>query len=96
MGRIRPLGDRVLVKRDESEETTAGGIVIPGNAQQKEAQGLVRAVGPGKRVKGAREELDVRVGDKVLFGKYTGTDVEIGGEKLLLMREEDILAVIDG
>ena len=92
---IRPLHDRVIVKRIEAERTTASGIVIPDSATEKPDQGEVLAVGPGKRNdKGEQVALDVKVGDRVLFGKYAGQTVKIDGEEILVMREEDIMGVI--
>ena len=95
MMKIRPLHDRVIVKRLEEERKTAGGIVIPDNAAEKPDQGEVIAVGPGKRNDdGKREPLDVKVGDRILFGKYSGTTVKIEGNEFLVMREEDIMGVV--
>lgn len=92
---IRPLHDRVLVRRAEEETTTRGGIVIPGSAAEKPASGVVVAAGKGKlKDCGEYRPLDVQVGDEVLFGKYAGTEVNVDGEKLLMMREEDILGVV--
>lgn len=94
---IRPLHDRVIIKRMEEERTTAGGIVIPDTAAEKPIRGEVIAVGNGKLLEnGEVRPLDVKVGDKVLFGKYAGTEVKVDGEDLLVMREEDIMAVIEG
>jgi chaperonin GroES len=93
---IRPLHDRVVVRRLESETTSAGGIVIPDSAKEKPIQGEVIAVGNGKVLEGGNvQPLDVKVGDKVLFGKYSGTEVKVGDEELLVMREEDIMGVIE-
>ena len=93
---IRPLHDRVLVRRIEDETTTAGGIVIPDSAKEKPAQGEIIAAGNGKILEsGDVRPLDVKVGDKVLFGKYAGTEVKVDGEELLVMREDDIVGVID-
>ena len=93
---IRPLQDRVLVKRLEEEEKTRGGIIIPDTAKEKPIQGKVVAVGPGYVQKnGAVRKLDVKKGDRVLFGKYSGTDINIDGEEHLIMREEDILAIVE-
>jgi len=93
---IRPLHDRVIVRRMEEERTSAGGIVIPDSATEKPIQGEVLAVGNGKiSESGDVRPLDVKVGDKVLFGKYAGTEVKVDGEELLVMREEDIMAVIE-
>jgi chaperonin GroES len=95
--KIRPLHDRVVVRRLESETTTAGGIVIPDSAKEKPIQGEVVACGNGKILEnGEVRALDVKVGDKVLFGKYSGTEVKIGDEELLVMREEDIMGVVEG
>ena len=94
--KIRPLHDRVIVKRMEEERTTAGGIVIPDSATEKPIQGKVTAVGKGKiSENGDVRPLDVKVGDKVLFGKYSGTEVKLDGDEVLVMREEDIMAIID-
>ncbi len=95
MLKIRPLHDRVIVKRLEEERKTAGGIVIPDNVAEKPDQGEVIAVGPGKRNDdGKREALDVKVGDRILFGKYSGSTVKIEGTEYLVMREEDIMGVV--
>ena len=93
--KIRPLNDRILVKRLEGEENTACGIIIPDSAKEKPAEGEVVAVGPGKlNEAGARVAMDVAVGDRVLFSKYGGTEVKLDGEDFLIMREDDILGVI--
>ena len=93
---IRPLHDRVIVKRLESERTTAAGIVIPDSAGEKPDQGEVVAVGPGKRDdSGKIIPMDVKVGDRVLFGKYAGQTVKVDGQELLVMREEDIMGVLE-
>jgi len=95
--KIRPLHDRVIVKRIEEERRSPGGIVIPDTAKEKPIQGEVLAVGKGKLLEnGEVRPLDVKVGDKVLFGKYSGTEVKIGNEELLVMREEDIMGIIEG
>ena len=95
--KIRPLHDRVLIKRMEEERTSPGGIVIPDNAAEKPIKGEVMAVGKGKIMEnGDVRPLDVQVGDKVLFGKYSGTEVKLDGEELLVMREEDVMAVLEG
>jgi chaperonin GroES len=95
MLKIRPLHDRVIVKRLEEERKSAGGIVIPDNVAEKPDQGEVIAVGPGKRNdEGKREPLDVKVGDRILFGKYSGSTVKIEGTEYLVMREEDIMGVV--
>jgi chaperonin GroES len=92
---IRPLDDRVVIEPLEAEERTAGGIVLPDTAKEKPQRGRVKAVGPGKLLdSGERAALSVSVGDEVLFGKYSGTDVEVSGEDLKIMREGDILAKI--
>ena len=94
--KIRPLHDRVVVKREEEERTSAGGIVIPDSATEKPIRGIVKAVGNGKITeRGEQRPLDVKVGDKILFGKYSGTEVKVDGEDLLVMREDDIMAVIE-
>ena len=95
--KIRPLHDRVIVKRLEEERVSAGGIVIPDSAAEKPVQGKVVAVGKGKILEdGSVRALDVKVGDKILFGKYSGTEVKVDGEELVVMREEDVMAVIEG
>ena len=91
---VKPLNDRVLVKRIESEERSAGGIIIPDTAKEKPQEGTVIAVGPGKLDKGERIALNVAIGDRVLFGKYSGTEVNIAGVEHTLLREEDIFAVL--
>jgi len=94
---IRPLHDRVLVRRSDEELKSAGGIVIPGSAAEKPAQGEVLAVGKGKILdSGDVRAMDVKVGDTVLFGKYSGNEVKVDGEELLVMKEEDIMGVIEG
>lgn len=93
---MRPLHDRVIVKRKEEEQTSPGGIVIPDTAKEKPIRGEVIAVGKGKILdSGDQRPLDVNVGDEVLFGKYAGTEVKVGDEDLLVMREDDIMAVIE-
>lgn len=93
---VKPLQDRVLVKRIEKEETTAGGIIIPDTAKEKPQEGQVEATGPGRVTEDGKVlPLDVKPGDLVLFQKYAGTEVKFGGEEYLLMREDDILGVID-
>lgn len=95
--KIRPLHDRVIVRRKEEERMSAGGIVIPDSATEKPIQGEVVAVGKGKILEnGEVRALDVKVGDTVLFGKYAGTEVKVEGETLLVMREEDLMGVIEG
>ena len=94
---IRPLHDRVIVKRMEEERTSPGGIVIPDTATEKPIRGEVTAVGPGKILDdGSVRALDVKIGDEVLFGKYSGTEVKVDGDDLLVLREEDIMAVVEG
>ena len=94
---IRPLHDRVVVRRKEEETTTPGGIVLPGSATEKPVQGEILATGKGKLLEnGDVRPLDVQVGDTVLFGKYSGTEIKIDGEEVLVMREEDIMGVIEG
>ena len=93
---LRPLHDRVVVRRSEEERTSAGGILIPDSATEKPIQGEVIAVGKGKLLdNGSVRPLDVKVGDRVLFGKYSGTEVKMSGDKLLVMREDDIMGVIE-
>jgi len=93
---IRPLHDRVLVRRENEETKTAGGIVLPNSAQEKPMQGKVVATGKGKILNdGNVRPLDVKTNDTILFGKYSGTEVKVEGEELMMMREEDILAVIE-
>lgn len=95
--KLRPLHDRVIIKRLEAETKSAGGIVIPDTATEKPIKGQVVAVGTGKILEdGKVRPLAVKAGDKVLFGKYSGTEVKIDGEELLVMREEDLMAVIEG
>jgi chaperonin GroES len=94
---IRPLHDRVVVRRMEEERTSAGGIVLPDSATEKPVQGEVLAVGRGTALdNGEIRPLDVKVGDKVLFGKYAGTEIKVGGEEVLVMKEDDIMGVIEG
>jgi len=93
---IRPLYDRVVVRRMEEETKTAGGIVLPGSAAEKPMQGVVVAVGKGKVLNsGEIAALEVKVGDKVMFGKFGGTEVKVDGEELLILREEDIMGIIE-
>jgi chaperonin GroES len=95
--KIRPLQDRVIVKRIAEEEKTKGGIIIPDTAKEKPQEGKVIAVGKGKlNDDGKVVPLDVKVGDKILFGKYSGSEIKVNGEEHLIMREEDILGVIEG
>ncbi len=93
---IRPLGDRLLVKRIEEEEKSKGGIIIPDSAKEKPQEGKVVAVGKGKMLEdGKMVPLEVKAGDRILFGKYSGTDVKIEGEEHLIMREDDVLGIIE-
>mgnify|MGYP002712471968 CR=1 FL=1 len=92
---IQPLNDRVLIKRVQSEERTAGGLIIPDTAKEKPLEAVVEAVGPGKVAdSGARVEPQVKKGDRILFGKYSGTEISVGGEDFLILREEEILAIL--
>ena len=94
--KIRPLHDRVIIKRIEEEETTKGGIIIPDSAKEKPSEGKVVAVGNGKTLdNGEVKALEVKKGDKVLFGKYAGTEIKIDGEEHLIMREDDIIAIVE-
>lgn len=94
--KLKPLHDRVLVKRLEEEEKTKGGIIIPDTAKEKPVRGEIMAAGPGKLGDdGKRMEMSVKVGDKVMFNKYAGTEVKIGGDEHLVMREDDIVAIIE-
>jgi chaperonin GroES len=95
--KIRPLHDRVIVKREEEERKSSGGIVIPDTATEKPMFGKVVAVGKGKTLEnGEIRPLDLKVGDKILFGKYSGTEVKMDGDELVVMREEDVMAVVEG
>ena len=95
--RVRPLQDRVIVRRiEEQEQRSAGGIIIPDTAKEKPQEGKVVAVGPGKKEDGKVIGLDVKRGDRVLFGKYAGSEIKLDGEEHLILREEDILGVIEG
>jgi chaperonin GroES len=92
---VRPLGDRVLVKRLEEEQQTKGGIIVPDTAKEKPQQGKIVEVGPGRMTEdGKRIPPDVKKGNKVLFGKYSGTEISVGNEEYLILREEDILAIV--
>ena len=94
--RVRPLQDRVIVKRiEDGEERSAGGIIIPDTAKEKPQEGKVVAVGPGRREEGKVLNVDVKVGDRILFGKYTGTEIKLDGVEHLILREEDILGVVE-
>ena len=95
MSKVRPLHDRLLVRRIEEEETVKGGIIIPDTAKEKPQEGEVIAAGNGKILdNGTKIELDVKAGDKILFGKYSGTDIKIDGEEYLILREDEVLAII--
>ncbi len=97
MAKFRPLHDRVLVKRVKEEEKTRGGIIIPDTAQEKPQEGEVVAAGPGARDENGKQvALDVKVGDRILFGKWSGTEVKLDGEDLLIMKESDIMGVLEG
>ena len=94
--KIRPLQDRILVKRLEEEESTKGGIIIPDTAKEKPSEGLVIAIGKGKILENGKQlPLDVKKDDRILFGKYAGTDIKLEGEEYLIMREDDVLGVIE-
>ena len=94
--RVRPLQDRVIVRRvEEQEQKSAGGIIIPDTAKEKPQEGKVVAVGPGRREDGKVLTLDVKVGDRILFGKYSGTEIKLDDEEHLILREEDILGVVE-
>ena len=95
--KFRPLHDRVVVRRVESEEKTAGGIIIPDTAKEKPQEGEIIAVGPGARDEtGKLVALDVKVGDRILFGKWSGSEVKIDGEDLLIMKESDVMGIVEG
>ena len=95
--KLKPLGGRVIVEPIEQEEMTAGGIILPETAKEKPQEGKIIAAGPGDRNEdGERMELEVKVGDKVLYAKYSGTEVKMDGKKLLILRESDILAIVEG
>ena len=98
MSKIRPLGDRVIVKRQEQEEKSPGGIVLPDTAsKEKPMIGVVLAVGPGRRLdNGDRQMVEVKDGDRVLFGKYAGTETKVSDEELVVLREDDIMGIIEG
>lgn len=93
--KIKPLGDRVIVKPKEAEETTKGGIILPDTAKEKPIEGSIVAVGPGKYEDGKLVELSVKAGDTVLYGKYGGTEITIEGEEYLIMRESDIYGIVN-
>ncbi len=92
---IRPLHDRIVVRRTEEEQKTAGGILLPGSAQEKPQQGVILAVGNGQITDNGVRPLDVKVGDTVLFGQYAGQTVKVDGEELLVMREEDVMGIVE-
>jgi chaperonin GroES len=95
--KLRPLQDRVLIRRVEAEAKTAGGILIPDTAQEKPMEGEVVAIGPGARDEGGKlHPLDVKTGDRVLFGKWSGTEVKIDGEELMIMKESDVMGIVEG
>ena len=95
--KLKPLGGRVIVEPIEQEEMTAGGIILPETAKEKPQEGKILAAGPGERDEnGARIPMEVKVGDKVLYAKYSGTEVKVDGKKLLILRESDILAIVEG
>jgi len=93
---LRPLADRVLVEPSEGEEVTTGGIFLPETAKEKPQQGTILAVGPGRTEDGKLIKMDVKVKDKVLYAKYAGTEIKIEGKKMLILKESDILAVVEG
>jgi len=94
--KFRPTDDRILIEPGEADETTAGGIILPDSAREKPQRGTVVAVGPGKMLdSGKRGEMCVRLGDEVFYGKYAGTEVEFGGDKYVVLRENDVLAIVD-
>ena len=94
--KFRPLQDRILVERVESEEKTVGGIILPDSAKEKPQQGKIIAVGPGKRDEAGKIiAMEVKVGDKILFGKYTGTEIKLDGEEYIIMREEDVFGLLE-
>ena len=92
---IKPLGDRVVIKRLEAEETTKSGIIVTGTAKERPQEAEVIAVGPGAIVDGKRTEMEVKIGDKVLYSKYAGTEVKVDGEEYTILKQEDILAVVE-
>ena len=94
MGNLTPLADRVVVRPQDAEETTSGGLIIPDTAKEKPQKGTVISVGPGKVENGTKIDMTVKAGDTVLYGKYAGTEVAIDGEDLLIMRESDILGIV--
>ncbi len=92
---IKPLGDRVVIKKLEAESTTKSGIVLTGTAKEQPQEAEVMAVGPGAVVDGKRVEMEVKVGDKILYSKYSGTDVKVAGEEYIILRQDDILAIVE-
>ena len=92
---IKPLGDRVVIKKLEAESTTKSGIVLTGTAKEQPQEAKVMAVGPGAVVDGKRVEMEVKVGDKILYSKYAGTDVKVAGEEYIILRQDDILAIVE-
>ena len=92
---IKPLGDRVVIKKLEAESTTKSGIVLTGTAKEQPQEAEVMAVGPGDVVDGKRVEMEVKVGDKILYSKYAGTDVKVAGEEYIILRQDDILAIVE-
>ena len=92
---IKPLGDRVVIKKVEAESTTKSGIVLTGTAKEQPQEAEVMAVGPGAVVDGKRVEMEVKVGDKILYSKYAGTDVKVAGEEYIILRQDDILAIVE-
>ena len=92
---IKPLGDRVVIKKLEAESTTKSGIVLTGTAKERPQEAEVMAVGPGAVVDGKRVEMEVKVGDKILYSKYAGTDVKVSGEEYIILRQDDILAIVE-
>ena len=93
--RIKPLGDRLLIKKLEAEETTKSGIVLPGTAKEKPQEAEIIAVGPGGFVEGKEVKMEVKVGDKVLFSKYSGNEIKVNGEEYIILKQDDILAVVE-
>ena len=93
--KLTPLGDRVVIKKLEAESTTKSGIVLTGTAKEQPQEAKVMAIGPGAVVDGKRVEMDVKVGDKILYSKYAGTDVKVAGEEYIILRQDDILAIVE-
>src|SRR5512146_498430 len=95
--KIKPLDDRILVQQGKAEETSPGGIVLPDTAKEKPQRGTIKAVGPGRLLdSGERGEMSVKVGDEVYYGKYTGTEVELDGDKYVILKESDVLGIVEG